>query len=105
MQRWRVPGQHTEVPKANFDMKNSTYFVEDGSYLRLKNISLSYNIKGNILSKWGVNRLQPFISATNLLTLTKYKGFDPEVHHYGNSGNCKALTGVPIHRLNPSCWV
>ncbi len=91
LQRWRVPGQHTEVPKANFDMKNSTYFVEDGSYLRLKNISISYNIKGNILSKWGVNRLQPFISATNLLTLTKYKGFDPEVNQYGNSGELQGI--------------
>ncbi|MDR1089559.1 MAG: TonB-dependent receptor, partial [Prevotella sp.] len=43
LDRWRVPGQITDVPKAGFDIKNSTYFIEDGSYLRVKDISLSYN--------------------------------------------------------------
>src|SRR5690606_19727180 len=46
LDRWRIPGQITDVPKAGFNIKNSTYFVEDGSYLRVKNVSLSYNIKG-----------------------------------------------------------
>lgn len=91
LQRWRVPGQITEVPKAGFNMLNSTYFVEDGSYLRLKNISLSYNIKAPVLNRLGVSRLQPFVSATNLLTFTNYKGFDPEVNQYGNSGEVQGL--------------
>lgn len=91
LQRWRVPGQITEVPKANFNMLNSTYFVEDGSYLRLKNVSLSYNIKSEVLNRAGINKLQPFVSATNLFTLTKYKGFDPEVNQWGNNG---AIQGI-----------
>lgn len=91
LQRWRVPGQVTEVPKAGYNMLNSTYFIEDGSYLRLKNISLSYNIKGAVLSRIGVNKLQPFVSASNLLTLTKYTGIDPEVNQWGGYGGVQGV--------------
>lgn len=72
-------------------MLNSTYFIEDGSYLRLKNIALSYQIKSERLTRSGITKLQPFISATNLLTFTRYTGIDPEVNQYGNSG---AVQGI-----------
>ncbi len=91
LDRWRIPGQITDVPRASFTLRNSTYFVEDGSYLRLKNISLSYNFSGKWMKKIGLSRLQPYFTATNLLTWTKYKGMDPEVNQYGNSG---AVQGV-----------
>jgi TonB-dependent starch-binding outer membrane protein SusC len=91
LNRWQVPGQITTVPKAGFDMKNSTYFLEDGSYLRVKDISLSYDIPRNIINKIHLTRLMPYISATNLFTITGYKGMDPEVNQYGNSG---AVQGI-----------
>ncbi len=91
LDRWRVPGQETSIPKAGFDLKNSSYFVEDGSYLRVKNVSLSYAIKTASLSRLGITRLQPFVSVSNLLTLTKYTGFDPEVNQWGNNG---AVQGI-----------
>lgn len=91
LERWRVPGQITDVPKAGFEMHNSTYFLEDGSYLRLKDISLSYDVPRSIIGKFGLTKLQPYISATNLLTLTKYKGYDPEVNQNGNSGSVQGL--------------
>lgn len=91
LKRWRIPGQITDVPKANFNLKNSTYFVEDGSYLRVKDISLSYNVKANILKKWGINKLQPYFTASNLITWTNYSGMDPEVNQWGNSG---AVQGI-----------
>ena len=91
LNRWQVPGQITSVPKAGFDMKNSTYFLEDGSYLRVKDISLSYDIPRNIISKLHLTRLMPYVSATNLITITGYKGMDPEVNQYGNSG---AVQGI-----------
>ncbi|MGL5894310.1 MAG: SusC/RagA family protein, partial [Bacteroidales bacterium] len=91
LDRWRIPGQITDVPKAGFDIKNSSYFVEDGSFLRLKNISLSYNISGRVLRKWGVSRLQPYFSASNLFTWTKYSGMDPEVNQWGNSGMVQGI--------------
>ncbi len=91
LKRWKIPGQITDVPKANFDMKNSTYFIEDGSYLRVKDVSLSYNVRSQQLRKWGINRLQPYFTATNLLTWTKYSGMDPEVNQWGNDG---AVQGI-----------
>ncbi|MDL2247337.1 TonB-dependent receptor [Bacteroides sp. OttesenSCG-928-J23] len=91
LNRWRIPGQITNVPKAGFDLKNSTYFVEDGSYLRVKDVSISYNIQLPILKKAGISRLQPYFTATNLLTWTKYKGMDPEVNQWGNSGSVQGI--------------
>lgn len=86
LDRWRIPGQITDVPKANFNIAHSTYFVEDGSYLRVKDITLSYNVRGKLLNKLGVGRLQPYFTASNLLTWTSYKGMDPEVNQYADKG-------------------
>lgn len=91
LNRWKIPGQITNVPKAGFDMRNSTYFVEDGSYLRVKDISLSYNFANKFLKDLGVNRLQPYFTASNLITWTSYSGMDPEVNQWGNNG---AVQGI-----------
>lgn len=91
LRRWQIPGQITDVPRVNWNIKNSSYFVEDGSYLRVKDISLSYNVPLQYISRIGLTKLQPYISATNLITLTKYKGRDPEVNQYGNSGAVQGL--------------
>ncbi len=89
--RWRVPGQVTEVPKANWDIRNSSYFVEDGSYLRVKDVSLSYDIPRKYIHKLGLTRLMPYFSASNLLTFTNYSGMDPEVNQYGDSGSVQGI--------------
>jgi TonB-linked SusC/RagA family outer membrane protein len=78
--RWRTNGQVTEIPKATWGdpMGNSRFsnrWIEDGSYLRLRTISLSYDI--NLNSKFFKNA-SIYASGNNLLTLTKYKGYDPE---------------------------
>lgn len=91
LRRWRIPGQITDVPKAGFDMKNSTYFIEDGSYLRVKDITLSYDFTGKWMRKIHLTKLQPYFTVTNLLTWTKYSGMDPEVNQWGNSG---AVQGI-----------
>lgn len=91
LRRWRIPGQITDVPKAGFDMKNSTYFIEDGSYLRVKDITLSYDFSGKWMRKLHLTKLQPYFTVTNLLTWTKYSGMDPEVNQWGNSG---AVQGI-----------
>ena len=65
--------------------------MEDGSYLRVKNISLAYDIKARFLERAGISKLQPYFSASNLLTWTSYKGMDPEVNQWGNSG---AVQGI-----------
>ena len=53
---------------------------EDGSYLRLKTLSLSYNVPRTWLEKIGINSLQLYATAENLFTITRYKGYDPEVN-------------------------
>jgi TonB-dependent starch-binding outer membrane protein SusC len=88
LDRWRRPGQITYMPRATSAKDNlvaSTRFVEDGSYLRVKALTLSYNMRGKLLVKWGITRLQPYFTAENLLTFTNYSGFDPEVNQYGGS--------------------
>lgn len=88
LDRWKRPGMVTDVPRATNtteNLKASTRWIEDGSFIRLKNISLSYNVKSSFLTKLGIYKAQVYASATNLLTFTKYTGFDPEVNQYGNS--------------------
>jgi TonB-linked SusC/RagA family outer membrane protein len=91
LRRWRTPGQITDIPKAGFRIEPSSYFIENGSYLRVKDISISYNFKGNLLNKLGISRLQPYFTASNLLTFTKYSGMDPEVNQWGNSGSVQGI--------------
>jgi TonB-linked SusC/RagA family outer membrane protein len=91
LDRWRTPGQITDVPKAGFYIEPSSHVIEDGSYLRVKDITLSYNFTGGLLQRIGVTRLQPYFTMQNLLTWTKYSGMDPEVNQWGNSG---AVQGI-----------
>ncbi|WP_291858060.1 TonB-dependent receptor [Marinilabilia sp.] len=91
LDRWRIPGQITDMPKAGYKIKTSSYFVEDGSYLRVKDITLSYEFNRGLIERWGISRIQPYFTATNLLTLTGYSGMDPEVNQWGNNG---AVQGI-----------
>ena len=59
--------------------RNSDRWLEDGSFLRLKNIILAYQLPKNIINKIKLNSLKVFVQAQNLKTWTKYSGFDPEV--------------------------
>ncbi len=86
--RWRRPGQITNMPRATSAKDNlvaSSRFVEDGSYLRVKTLTLSYNFQGGILKTLKIAKIQPYFTTQNLLTFTKYSGFDPEVNQYGGS--------------------
>ena len=84
---WTPSHTNTDVPRAiaadpNNNARSSTRFVEDGSYLRLKNIELSYNIPLKSLQSMShgvVSNFKIYISAQNILTFTKYTGLDPEV--------------------------
>jgi TonB-dependent starch-binding outer membrane protein SusC len=84
---------------------NSTRFVEDGSYLRLKNVSLSYNVPAKYLGYAKVVKsLKATVGVQNLYTLTHYKGYDPEIGAYvgtGAGGDNQAI-GIDNGRY-PSC--
>ena len=84
LRRWRTPGQITDIPKGGEldNIKASTRWVEDGSYLKIKNITLSYNITHPALKKANISRIQPYITLDNMITFTKYSGYDPEMSQY-----------------------
>jgi hypothetical protein len=78
----------SQVAMDNDFGKNSTRFVEDGSYLRLKNVSLTYNFPTRLLGYTKVIKgLQATVAAQNLVTLTHYSGYDPEVGAYVGTGS------------------
>jgi hypothetical protein len=91
LRRWRTPGMVTDVPKAKYNMQPSGYFVEDGSYLRVKDITLSYDLRLKALRAAGISLVRPYITATNLLTITRYTGMDPEVNQWGNNGHVQGI--------------
>ena len=79
---WTPTNTDTNIPRAKLRGKQITSrFVEDGSYIRLKNIALGYNLASDIVEKLGMERVRLSISAQNLLTFTNYSGLDPEVSY------------------------
>jgi hypothetical protein len=84
LDRWQQPGDVTDVPEArlgysNGDIGRSSRYVSDGAYLRLKNVTLAYDLPTKWFSRTGVRSLRLYATGTNLLTFTKYDGWDPEV--------------------------
>jgi len=67
----------------NYNSRVSTYFLEDASYLRMKNVQLSYTINPSVLQKIKINGAKIYVGALNPLTFTKYKGFDPALVNAG----------------------
>lgn len=85
---WTSQNENTDVPALTnpINLYNSSRWLEDGSYLRLKNISIGYALPKKILDKIGISRLQIYMSAQNLLTFTRYKGYDPEASSAKSNG-------------------
>ena len=87
--RWRQPGDISQIPRAtnadlNINDRASSRFIEDGSYLRFKTVRLSYDFKPKVLEKMRLSRLELYLVAQNLFTITNYSGMDPEVNYAGN---------------------
>lgn len=84
MGRWTPDNVNATVPRAtwmdpNNNKRPSDYYLEDGSYLRMKNISLGYTIPKALTRKVGLEKIRFYISAQNLFTITSYSGYDPEL--------------------------
>jgi TonB-linked SusC/RagA family outer membrane protein len=89
--RWRKPGDITDIPRATTDAKKaannkreSSRFIEDGSYMRIKNVTLGYTLPSALSSKLRLSSLRVYASTQNLFTFTRYTGLDPEVNYSGN---------------------
>ncbi|HEY8933633.1 MAG TPA: TonB-dependent receptor [Cyclobacteriaceae bacterium] len=97
LRRWQKPGDITDVPKYelgannNFNNLLSSRFIEDGSYLRLKNVGLGYTVPTTTANKIKLERLRIYFSGTNILTFTKYSGADPEVSTLDGSTTAQGI--------------
>ncbi|MFL9483273.1 SusC/RagA family TonB-linked outer membrane protein [Chitinophagaceae bacterium LWZ2-11] len=78
----------------NGNNRMSQWFVEDGSYIRLKNVMLGYNFPVKWISKAALKGLRLAVNVQNLVTITKYKGYDPEVGMIGYGGTM--MTGIDV---------
>ena len=81
---WKKPGDITDIPQArlgwdNGDQSRNSRYLTTGSYMKLRSLILSYELPKNIISKAGLNRMRIYVQGQNLLTFTKYEGWDPEV--------------------------
>ncbi len=89
--RWTTPGQQTDVPRLfladNTGQQASTRWLEDGSFLRLRQINLGYNLPKEMSSVLGVGNLRVYGQIQNAYVWTKYKGTDPEVNSNRNNSN------------------
>ncbi len=100
LNRWQYEGQQTTIPRAVYDdvpgnSDFSTRWIEDGSYLRLKNVSLSYTVPGDFLV---FKSAKFYFSATNIFTVSNYLGYDPEFaysHLHMMQGIDYGLTPIP----------
>lgn len=80
--RWAGEGTSTTVPKPSFGGYNYTpsdYFIQDGSFLRLRNISLGYSLPQEMANRIRLDQVRVFVRATNLFTWTNFTGYSPEI--------------------------
>jgi len=99
MRAWTPTNTNTDVPRAvsgdpNNNARTSNRFIEDGSYLRLKNLTIGYSIPDAVLrsiSNNSLTKLRVYFAAQNLFTITKYTGYDPEV---GWRNNTQLTAGI-----------
>ncbi|MCD8182465.1 MAG: SusC/RagA family TonB-linked outer membrane protein [Bacteroides sp.] len=77
----------------------SSFWVEKGNYLKLKDLVIGYSLPQQLLNKFNINKLRVYFSANNLFTITKYSGIDPEIAGTSTSGNQSVLErGVDSYR-------
>jgi TonB-linked SusC/RagA family outer membrane protein len=94
LKRWQKPGDVTNIPQARLNRFGdfaspgvSTQYMEDGSYVRLKNVTLAYNLPNAVLSKLRLSSARLYFTGINLATFTDYTGWDPEVNTDYRAGN------------------
>jgi len=90
LNRWTTTNTNTDIPRAvygdpNQNNRNSDRFLEDGSFLRLKTVTLGYNLPVSLLTRAHIRTARIYVQSQNLVTFTKYSGLDPEVNTFSGS--------------------
>ena len=101
--RWQKPGDITNIPKLstiNYDNLNSSQFLHDASYMKVKNIILSYSLPSPVVAKMKMRNFRIFVSVQNVATATPYKGWDPEFNRDGANAIAQGINylGTPQAR-------
>lgn len=100
--RWTPDKPSTKLPRLG-GVNNSvvsTFYIEDASYLRLKNVELGYTLPVSFTQKFGISKLRIYAGGQNMLTFTKMKNFDPERARGGNTDQLTPLYKVYTFGLN-----
>lgn len=78
--RWTLNNPSNKIPRATLGpLPNSTYFLENGNFFRINNVTLGYTFAGNWIERAGISRLRLYLTSQNLFTFTHYSGFTPEI--------------------------
>ncbi|WP_338875240.1 TonB-dependent receptor [Spirosoma sp. SC4-14] len=94
LNRWTPTNTNTDIPRASTTRpanRISTRQIEDGSYLRLKNVQLAYNFPATVLKSLKIQSLRVYATAQNYLTWTSYSGYDPEVNRFGQDSRSQGF--------------
>lgn len=87
--RWTGEGSTDENPRLTTDLNRNTvfsdFYVENGSFLRLRNVQIGYTLPKNLLSRFNVSSTRIYLAANNLITITNYQGYDPDVGSFGGA--------------------
>ncbi len=89
---WRPDNTNATLPALSgslhgTELNSNSYFIEDGSYFRMKNLQIGYNLAENLTDKLKMDGFRIYVQGTNLFTLTGYEGLDPEVRPYNTNPN------------------
>lgn len=101
---WTFDNPNGEIPlfeaTSNFstNTQSNSFYIEDGSYFRIQNLTLSYNLPSDLVKGWNMEKLRVFASVNNLLTVTKYSGLDPSVGGAADTNFGIDLGNYPITR-------
>ena len=103
LNRWQAQGNITDVPRALangttnaanaalLQSQVSSLYVEDGSFVRMRNATLSYQLSDKVLKQIGISGLRIYVTGQNLFIITKYKGYYPELDSFGQGTNNQAV--------------
>jgi TonB-linked SusC/RagA family outer membrane protein len=95
LRRWQKPGDFTDIPRYVYQNSSnnlhSNRLLEDGSYMRIKNVSLGYNLPAVLANRFMLENVRVYFTATNLWTWTKYSGSDPEVSTLDGSTSAQGI--------------
>jgi len=109
LDRWKVDNASNKVPSIRGMREHDIYsrFIEDGSYIRLKNATIGYTFPSVLMNRIKVNKLRLFVTAGNLFCLTKYSGYDPEVNYKAGSSQAALMPGMDYgsYPKNRSCTI